>query len=142
MADNAWRMRNRIMSLAGVALLVASLSGCSKGGGGTFVLHGSITYQATLNCAGSLANALITVTGNSGVVGSGKPITVNGQICNETAQYSIPVQRSSSYAVTVRLSGVVNYSFAPYSFDKLNGTGFRLDISVIEGSPSSSPPAG
>ncbi len=134
-------MRNRILALAAVAILGASLSGCSKSRS-SFVLHGTIKYQATVGCAGSLANALITVTGNSGVVGSGKPVSVNGQTCDQAALYSIPVQKSSSYAVTIRLSGAVSYSFAPYPFDRLNGTGFRLDISVIGGKPSTSPVAG
>ena len=139
--ENARRMRKRIMALAGTAVLALALAGCSKGGG-TFVLHGTIRYQATVGCAGSLANALITVSGNSGVVGSGNPVSVNGQTCAQSALYSIPVQRSSSYAVSIRLSGAVSYSFGPYPFDRLEGTGFRLDISVLGGKPTTSPPAG
>jgi hypothetical protein len=134
-------MRNRIVVLAGLAVFALSVAGCSKSSG-TFVLHGTIKYAATVGCAGSLANALITVSGNSGVVGSGKPVSVAGQVCDESALYSIPVQRSASYAVTIRLSGAVSYSFAPYPFSRLEATGFRLNISVIGGKPTTSPAAG
>jgi hypothetical protein len=134
-------MRNRIIARVGTAVLALGLSGCSKSSS-SFVLHGTIKYQATVGCAGSLANALITVTGNSGVVGSGTPTSVNGQTCDQAAVYSIQVQKTSSYAVSIRLSGAVSYSFAPYPFDRLNGTGFRLDISILGGKPSTTPAAG
>jgi hypothetical protein len=131
-----------VLAVVGAAVLALGLSGCSKGEGTSSVLHGVIKYQATVGCAGSLANAVITVTGNSGVVGQGKPLAVNGQVCDEAATYSIPVQKSASYAVSIRLSGAVNYSEGPYPFDRLNATGFRLDISIIGGKPSTTPPAG
>ncbi|MDP9343335.1 MAG: hypothetical protein M3Q23_14835 [Actinomycetota bacterium] len=134
-------MRNRIMALLGVAILAFSLDGCSKSGG-SFALHGTIKYQATVGCAGSLANAVITVTGTGGVVGTGKPTSVTGQVCDQAALYSIPIQRSTSYAVSLELSAAANYTFAPYPFSRLEGTQFRLDINVIGGKPTTTPVAG